>query len=982
MKVEQLNKFTEIKQPTSADKYTSSGTMVLQSYGPVTATASQTVINFGFSVPQDGVTPKAFFLLINGQKLPSDDYSFTNIISGQSSQVTLVAPLTGTESIECFLKGTTVTAFPNPSTVQAGLNQLYAGLAAYGNVFTVPATTNTTYANSGTLDSNGNPINNPYRLFFDDGKPLFGADRFMIGGIQAITDTSDTPYDSAGLQGYYLVNARTGLIDRKFRCYGNWSIYQNTATGPLMLTSSTVGDYFAISGIYNKINMLFDGQATRGSFYIYLDGVNTSNTISHVTSSVNNSQNYQQNCNSVINIGTVAQGIHTTKLIMVSTTGTYTTGFEVINDQYSSSANITVPACSKVIQGQVINFPAYTGANSLPYVGSTNNNGQAYTGSRGARVAWYPTTLGTYTSKVQSIVETIQTGTLVAGSSSADYISGISNVAAYYNNSQGNIVRVRGDSSLTATNRMLLVPTADGSNLTFGNDFTGTTKNQVMTANSSGSNIQYRDDGTTACTFSAGTVYLDLYGKCLGNADHSNEEPVRDIHWRDLGYGASTDFSTLGSSIRNAYATLDDDTTNLVGSGQIAAHSDGGVGTANTGDLLVFTFNGSGIDYVLASGLVRKIVSDLPNGSHTLKLLETGGSTITWAIDGVTIGSLSAGDLYSIGLLYFKVYQPKLPLLAGYSNPEFVYNVIANQVQTNLTAASTVGFGSYTDSPCIDQGVIRKFGFREYIYDTGWSQFAQSASLPGGSRIGPPSAATGGFNLNIYGVSKFRVWGYPTAASDTYAMIVDGVTLGSWTSPANNITSICTSYMNIATLGSHTIRVNKSGTNGNYGHACIDYNTPIYEPAIWNTNPYLDYFISGTGVGDKRQISLLPMNSVAREYTVLSTVASSTTITTSGLLLSTMVLDKGKWNISAISISGNSNYATAYISIDGTPIFSNVISTISEATIPLSTEITLTKRAAITYWIVVSSSTGIYYSTGTVSGYPCQATIIARKISN
>jgi len=966
MKVEQLNRFTEIKQPTSADKYMTSGTMVTQRYPAVgvgvTATAGQTIINFGFAVPQDGVTPGAFCCIINGQKLPQDDYSFTNIIAGTSAQVTLVAPLTGIESIECLLLGTTVTAFPNPSTVQAGLNNLYAGLAACGNVFTLPATTNTTYISTSS--------NNPYTLFFDDGRPLFGVRRFMVGGMQAITLASDTPYDSTGLQGYYLVDASTGLPDTKFRAYGNWAITSNTTNGYCYLTSSTNGAYISITGIFNKMNAVV-GTSTASSYTenIYLNGANTGNTITHNNSIVIDGQYYASNEVVNVNIGAVTQNLYNVQLIKNSTTASYFYGFEIINDAYNSSANtaISIPACSKVIQGQVISFPAFTGANSLPYAGSTSNSGQAYSASnsKGARVAWYPTLLGTYTSKVTTAVENVQTGSLAAG----DNITGLATPAVYYSvaNTQGNIIRVRNSSSFTATMRALLVPTGITSgNLLLANDYTGGAVANVLTNNSGITNKQYEDDGTTAPNFSAGAgYYVDLYANVLANASHANEEFVRDIHVRDFGYGASTDFSTLGGSSANAAAVLDDGITNLVANA-CYIYTDGGIVANATGSYVTVTFVGSGIDYELSTGYVRKVASDLPYGTHTLKVVLTSLTILTFMIEGVTAGTAtvtSATEFDTIGIRFFKVYQPKTPALTGYNNPEFAYNVLANQVLTNLPTRSLSAYNGF-----VDQGSIKKLTLRESIF------VGSSCSITGFSILNPAGyspflagGTTGNFTYNIFGVNKFR-FGIKGDAGDTYSLAIDGSTVETNISLVVNDSFIVDSNSTLSALTNHSIQVSRGSTTvGNFWALSLDFNTPIYEPSTWTTNPYLDYFISGTGVGDYRQTSLVPVQTAQREYRAISTLANSTT-TSSEIIVATLILDKGKWYLDTMTGLFYPNVGgtcTVNIRVDGAIVSTNATyyGTLNGyASVSNSIELTLTKKSAITITWSPSSSSIQYIS--------------------
>ena len=125
MKVEQVNKFAKVKQRTDRDiRYLGPLVSDRAPLGLVTV-AGQTVINLTFAVQQTTAGKQIFFLSLDGVILAeTTDFTYTNIISGQCSQVTLTTPAVAGMQIDYWKIGTNSSAFPNPSSVQANLNTI------------------------------------------------------------------------------------------------------------------------------------------------------------------------------------------------------------------------------------------------------------------------------------------------------------------------------------------------------------------------------------------------------------------------------------------------------------------------------------------------------------------------------------------------------------------------------------------------------------------------------------------------------------------------------------------------------------------------------------------------------------------------------------------------------------------------------------------------------------------------------------------
>ena len=133
-KIQQTNPFLEVKQRTNRD-VRQLGPLVTQFY-EAESTAAQTIINLSFAVEQTDEGKKQIELFVDGKLLregASNDYVYTNIYAGQSSQITLNFPLSAGLNIICKRVGSSVQNFPNPSSVQASVNQIRSELDIHDN---------------------------------------------------------------------------------------------------------------------------------------------------------------------------------------------------------------------------------------------------------------------------------------------------------------------------------------------------------------------------------------------------------------------------------------------------------------------------------------------------------------------------------------------------------------------------------------------------------------------------------------------------------------------------------------------------------------------------------------------------------------------------------------------------------------------------------------------------------------------------------
>lgn len=211
-------------------------------------------------------------------------------------------------------------------------------------------------------------------------------------------------------------------------------------------------------------------------------------------------------------------------------------------------------------------------------------------------------------------------------------------------------------------------------------------------------------------------------------ADHTNEEVIRTINFRQFSSGRQDDFGVAQSSIANRAFTLSDGTTTLIGDNVTV----GSGNTPDTGEYLsgntaamTLTFVGTGLDLNMVTGaglplenidisvngisvgsyggghidsiFTKPIVSGLPYGTHTVKIVRA-----------------STGNF--LGIREFVIYGPKKPELPNNCIELASYNLMANFV-ANTTAGALYR----------SQGVLRKILSKREASCTGSWNFAGSA---------------------------------------------------------------------------------------------------------------------------------------------------------------------------------------------------------------------------------------------------------------
>jgi hypothetical protein len=344
----------------------------------------------------------------------------------------------------------------------------------------------------------------------------------------------------------------------------------------------------------------------------------------------------------------------------------------------------------------------------------------------------------------------------------------------------------------------------------------------------------------------------------LTNTDHTNEEIVRRINFREFGANRADDFSTLVSASSRAF-TLDDGTTTLVAANAIATTVNNFDSFYVTGanNRMTFTFTGTGLDIHIAShngtngvfnyqilinGVLQatnptftssflsyKICSGLPYGTHTVTFNPTGGG----------LGDLVYKD--------FIIYQPKKPTI-----PVGAFEVADYSVMADYSTSTT------TSVDIISTGVLRKSAARELTYVNGtggnfdwvFSALTLTSQMVGAELL--TSRLNAFFQYTFFGTGVEFRYQANTNRSSSVTVTINGLVANTTNFPSLVVTARTGSSFNTSTgvwnpgfgnnvgsgislsglpLGRYTIRAtnNESGTNDNYNVIeAIDVITPIH----------------------------------------------------------------------------------------------------------------------------------------------------------
>lgn len=237
------------------------------------SSAGQTVIDLGYSV-EVGVNDANFLLFIDGTKLSSDDFSFSNIITGRATQVTLNSPLVAGLSIDALQLNIAVSSL-NALQLDALIRDKVDFDFTEGlSDFVVP----------NNYDSPNTEIERraSVKSGFEAGYGLVRRNYLSL----------DLVMDEFGPNGEPVYRA-SGINDESARFVGDWSVDDGSG-GP---TVSSDDAYFEVIFYGTGLNLLVENDGTARDFRASVDGgVEGANLAPVSTSSILNNRNYRMNC--------------------------------------------------------------------------------------------------------------------------------------------------------------------------------------------------------------------------------------------------------------------------------------------------------------------------------------------------------------------------------------------------------------------------------------------------------------------------------------------------------------------------------------------------------------------------------------------------------------------------------------------------------------------------------------------------------------
>jgi len=343
----------------------------------------------------------------------------------------------------------------------------------------------------------------------------------------------------------------------------------------------------------------------------------------------------------------------------------------------------------------------------------------------------------------------------------------------------------------------------------------------------------------------------------LGSADHSDEELVRRINFREFGANRADDFSAIDFTDKDLAFTLDDGTTTLVAN-NVRINGVDDIQLRGSGSFITITFVGTGIDLfsgstgsptnfpdidVIVDGNVegtytrngtQPIVSGLPYGTHTVKILNNA--------------ALNTGGFQDI-----LIYEPKRPTLPATAVELEDYNLMADFVSQS----------GNQDPFEIATGVLQKANTREAVYGgSGWS-----LSLDAGFTTGfLPQTNTIGDSIQISFFGSGIILRESNSASNNSTFELDGSSdfsaytvnilgggSGSFTAATGVYNGQSGSHNAVEITGLpltlHTLKITSNTANGFTPHA-FDVITPVHR-----NDPSLK--IGNQSSSDERKFSLV-----------------------------------------------------------------------------------------------------------------------------
>lgn len=441
----------------------------------------------------------------------------------------------------------------------------------------------------------------------------------------------------------------------------------------------------------------------------------------------------------------------------------------------------------------------------------------------------------------------------------------------------------------------------------------------------------------------------------LTSSDHTNEDMIRKVNWREFGANRSDDFSTLTGTGGSARAwTLDDNITTLVASNIIenVFSNVNGMNNLAPTNFFTFTWEGTGLDVMIvdsaagsidttsvsidgaanitlnATGVAqaRKLMvcSGLPFGTHTAKFTTTvGGAARTYFTD-------------------FLIYQPKKPALPAGAIEIGEYNINADYVASATSLVGVVPTGTVRNMISTRGAVFTGTWASPSVSAASYSSGQTMNTTTSGSTVSfsffgtgfewraiASAGTTNNASLTVDGASNLS--GFTTslvqASSGMTFTAATGVLAG--TNAADNLFRVQVSGL---ALGWHTLKWTTNSAVAFWADV-VDVICPTY--MVNSNTPYdvQNTLLGGSAIGDLRKFNkrdIIQGNSVniVQAFGIASSpTSSSTSFVPVPDMNGTIKVAKNKIRIS-FTITFSNNNAPAdnafQVFVDGIPVGTDV----------------------------------------------------------
>jgi len=720
-----------------------------------------------------------------------------------------------------------------------------------------------------------------------DLKPRLGIERIMTQSVSKIQD-------EIGPNG----GAVYGLVNDKFdqiRFVGDIDS-RNDSSGVYIAINNTDGTGFVEVTFYGTgLNLLYYWNGVRDQRVSVDGGAET--TINPNTSGLLNARNYTPNTSVNVASG-LTLGTHTVKIRNNNGAGQGVLGFEILNEEVNG--NILTNPGAQLFKGKRL-------VNSTQDSTSYNSDFESGTlTTYGGHVLMYQKSDGSVAKAVNSSDDTLGTELITNGTFDSDITgwtktggspgtithsatfggslryndtgAGYLQANAFFATVPGIMYEISVDIKSISANQLAAL-VGDAGEALDGNGFIGipgrwgglglggAPKDNIrfsFVAQGTSARIQiYEGNSSVNVTdaFVDNVSVKEVPAKVLASADHSNEEIIRRVTYKEFGAGQSTaDFSsplpTNAGQGPRAF-TLDDGTMTLL-SDNVAVFNRG-IYPKDPSDIITFTFVGTGLDLISVSDNAstawdydihvdgvkigspdpsywnnfegtNKIVSGLPYGTHTVRLQ--------------TITASGTAPVFRD----FIIYGPKTPTLPSGAKAVSDYFIMADFREAYSQGLLTVS-----------RGALRKDISREMLYVEGtggannWGlSFVPSAIIGGYQafsdrqdaymeytffgtgfdlRWAADTGRTASVDVTLNGIAASAA-NYPTAEYFEY-----GGTTARWNTGLGSLSMIDTgpnlgvgAGISNLPLGTYTVRFSNNNAGSFIVPEALDIITPIHAP--------------------------------------------------------------------------------------------------------------------------------------------------------